>query len=267
MNHLLASGVDIAQVSPEGVGGAIIALIALTAMEIVLGIDNIVFIAILTGRLPIEQQPSARRLGLALAMITRVMLLLTITWIMQMNEPFFYLSSLGIPERWLPEAVDGVSVKDLILLGGGLFLVGKSVHEIHNKIEGHAESHKVGEVVSYRSVIMQIVVIDVVFSLDSVITAVGMANQIWVMITAVVIAIGIMMIFAEKVSAFVERHPTIKMLALSFLILIGVMLVAEGVGTHINKGYIYFAMAFALGVEALNLRAKSRSPAPGHSGP
>ena len=239
---------------------AMIALVALTAMEIVLGIDNIVFIALLSSRLPAEQQAKARRLGLLVALVSRVLLLLTLSWILSLEKPLFEWTALGIPESWLPEEMNGVSVRDLILLVGGLFLVFKSVHEIHAKIEGSEHEHSAGGTATFRSVIAQIAVIDIVFSLDSVITAVGMAKEIWVMILAVVLAVGVMIIFAEKVSHFVEKHPTLKMLALSFLILIGVMLIAEGVGTHFNKGYIYFAMAFALGVEVLNIRSGGRRP-------
>jgi len=237
---------------------ALIALLALTAMEIVLGIDNVVFISILSDRLPEKQRKPARQLGLGAALVTRLLLLLSLSWILGLTEPIFSLVDLGIPERWLAEEVNEVSVRDLILLVGGLFLIGKSVHEIHAKLEGHEEGHAVAEHPSFASVITQIAILDLVFSLDSVITAVGMARDLWVMIVAVVVAVGVMLIFAEAISKFVSRHPTLKMLALSFLILIGVMLVAEGIGTHINKGYIYFAMGFALAVEALNLRAKHR---------
>ncbi len=246
---------------------AIIALTALTAMEIVLGIDNIVFIAILVGRLPENRRALARRLGLGAAMVTRILLLLTLSWILELQEPIFELTDLGIPDGWVAasaedgwftEHVNGVSWRDVILLAGGLFLVGKSVHEIHDKLEGHAEGGKAKKAAGFAAVLIQIAILDIVFSLDSVITAIGMAEEVWVMITAVVLAVGVMLIFAGAVSAFVDRHPTLKMLALSFLILIGVMLVAEGVGSEINKGYIYFAMAFALGVECLNLRMKSK---------
>ena len=238
---------------------ALIALIALTAMEIVLGIDNIVFIAILVGRLPEKQRALARQLGLGAAMVMRILLLLTLTWILGLTEPLFALVDLGIPESWLAEEVNEVSVRDLILLVGGLFLIGKSVHEIHVKFEGHGDGQEAKSTASFGGVLLQIAVLDIVFSLDSVITAVGMAKDLWVMITAVVLAVGVMLIFAGTVSRFVERHPTLKMLALSFLILIGVMLVAEGIGTEINKGYIYFAMAFALGVECLKLRLRGKT--------
>jgi predicted tellurium resistance membrane protein TerC len=249
----------------------LVALIALTAMEIVLGIDNIVFIAILSGQLPEKQRPGARRLGLALALISRILLLLTITWIMKLVDPVFALTSLGIPESWLPadqverDAVNFISWKDIILFAGGLFLIWKSVHEIHKKLEGGEEKHKVSGHASFTGVVIQIGILDIIFSLDSVITAVGMVRTeegaawkgIAVMITAISLAIVVMLIFAGKVSDFVERHPTLKMLALSFLILIGVMLVAEGVGAHFNKNYIYFAMAFSLVVEMLNMRLRT----------
>lgn len=251
--------IALADLTSSDVINPLIALVALTAMEIVLGIDNIVFIAILTSRLPKSQQPSARRLGLGLAMVTRILLLFSLKWILQLDDPVFHLSDLGIPASWFAEEANAVSVRDIILLVGGLFLVGKSVHEIHAKLEGGPEYHEAGPSASYMGVLAQIAVIDVVFSLDSVITAVGMANDLWVMVLAIVLAVAVMMIFAGPVSAFVERHPTVKMLALSFLILIGVMLIAEGVGTEINKGYIYFAMAFALAVEFLNLRMRSRT--------
>ena len=237
----------------------VIALVALSAMEIVLGIDNIVFIAILTSRLPADRQASARRLGLALALVMRVLLLLSITYVLRLKDPIFHLSAF-VPQQWLSEEADAVSVKDLILLIGGLFLIWKSVHEIHNKLENPNEGKPVGRAISFQSVLFQIAMMDVIFSLDSVITAVGMVkgdrNGLAVMIAAVIIAVIVMLIFSETISRFVERHPTLKMLALSFLILIGVMLVAEGIGTHMNKGYIYFAMAFSLVLEFLNLRVR-----------
>ncbi len=250
----------------------VIALIALTAMEIVLGIDNIVFIAILSGQLPEKQRPRARRLGLVLALVSRILLLLTLSWIMRLIDPIFYLQNLGLPESWMPEEVNAVSWKDLILLGGGLFLIWKSVMEIHKKLEGTEEEHKVASGASFGNVVFQIGILDIIFSLDSVITAVGMvkgdAKGLAVMITAIVLAIIVMLIFAGRVSDFVERHPTLKVLALSFLILIGVMLVAEGIGTHMDKKFIYFAMAFSLIVEMLNMkmravRAKARAKAAG----
>lgn len=235
----------------------LIPLVALTAMEIVLGIDNVVFIAILADRLPHQQQARARRLGLAAAMLTRIALLFSLTWLLGLTRPLFSLDALGVPESWLPTEVREVSWRDLILLAGGLFLIGKSVHEIHAKVEGHDGPRPSDVPVSFVGVLLQIAILDIVFSLDSVITAVGMARQLWVMVLAVILAVGVMMVFAGSVSVFVQRHATLKMLALSFLILIGVMLVAEGLGTHIDKGYIYFAMAFALAVEFLNLRMQA----------
>ena len=236
---------------------SLIALVALTVMEIVLGIDNIVFIAILTSRLPEEQQPSARRLGLALALVMRILLLCSLAVVVRLDTAILTLSSLGLPE--FNEHINEISPKDLILLAGGLFLIWKSVHEIHKKMEGAEEGQEASKQISFKGVLIQIALMDIIFSIDSVITAVGMAERIWVMIVAVMLAIGIMLIFAEPISRFVERNPTLKMLALSFLILIGVMLVAEGIGTGFSKGYIYFAMAFALGVEVLNLRVRHRA--------
>jgi predicted tellurium resistance membrane protein TerC len=230
-----------------------IALVTLTAMEIVLGIDNIIFISILVGKLPRPRQGRARIIGLGLAMVTRILLLLSITWIMKLTRPLF--------------AVLGheFSGRDLILLIGGLFLLAKSVHEIHDRLEGRA-AESAGErrrAVSFTAVITQIAILDVVFSLDSVITAVGMAKHVQVMIAAIVIAVGVMMWAAKPIGDFVHRHPTVKMLALSFLLLIGVMLVAEGLGQHISRGYVYFAMAFAFFVEMMNLRLRRKEARPG----
>jgi predicted tellurium resistance membrane protein TerC len=225
-----------------------IALVTLTALEIVLGIDNIVFISILAGKLRAEEQQRARQVGLALAMIMRIALLLSLGWIMGLTEPWFTVLD------------HGVSGRDLILLVGGLFLIAKSTFEIHDKLEGE-EGHKSAAVpASFTAVIVQIMLLDIVFSLDSVITAIGMANQIAVMIAAVVIAVAFMMVFARPISDYVHRHPTIKMLALSFLLLIGFALVADGLHQHISKGYIYFAMGFSVFVEMLNLRAKAAKP-------
>ncbi|HKY63472.1 MAG TPA: TerC family protein [bacterium] len=221
---------------------ALIALLTLTSLEIVLGIDNIVFIAILTGKLPANQRNKGRRIGLLLAMGMRIALLLGISWVMRLTTPLFEVFG------------HGFSGRDLILLIGGLFLIAKSTYEIHHKLEGAVEGDKTVKAASFGSVIAQIIALDMIFSLDSVITAVGMANQLWVMITAVIIAVGVMILFAGSVSRFIERHPTFKMLALAFLLLIGVMLTAEGIGQHINKGYIYAAMAFSLFVEVLNIR-------------
>lgn len=225
---------------------AALALITLTALEIVLGVDNIIFISILAGKLPAEQQPRARTIGLMLAMGTRILLLLSLAWIMRLTAPLFSIFN------------HDISGRDLILGLGGLFLIWKSVHEIHERLEGASEKDQgARKTVTFQGVLMQIALLDIVFSLDSVITAVGMANQIAVMVAAVVIAVGFMMFTAGPVSVFVDRHPTIKMLALSFLLLIGFTLIAESLDRHIPKGYIYFAMAFSVGVEMLNLRVRS----------
>ena len=227
-----------------------IAFATLTVLEIVLGIDNIIFISILSGKLPAEQQARARLLGLGLAMLLRILLLLVLAWIIRLTQPLFEV---------LGQEISG---RDLILIVGGLFLVGKSTFEIHEKLEGeHGEkSKKVPP--KFGVVIFQILLLDMVFSLDSVITAVGMVDEVAVMIAAVVVAIGFMMIFAGPISRFVEKHPTVKMLALSFLLLIGVVLIAEGFEQHISKGYIYFAMAFSVLVEMLNLKMKSKAAKP-----
>lgn len=230
----------------------IIGLVALTSMEIVLGIDNIIFIIILTGRLPLEQQGKARKIGLGAALVTRILLLLTLSSVMQLTDPVLDLRTLGLPHDWLSPEVNEISWRDIIMLIGGLFLIGKSVHEIHEKMEGSQEGDDTRNA-NFVSVIIQIALLDLIFSLDSVITAVGMVSQIWVMVTAVIVAVGVMMVFSDMIANFVEKHPTIKMLALSFLILIGVMLVAEGLGNHIEKGYVYFAMAFSICVELLNI--------------
>jgi len=227
-----------------------IAFLTLTALEIVLGIDNIVFISILAGKLPGHQQARARNLGLSLAMITRILLLLSLAWLVRLTSPLFSLASFALSGR------------DLILLAGGLFLIGKSTFEIHDKLEGE-EGHTSAKVVaSFGGVIVQILLLDIVFSLDSVITAVGMVQQIPVMVAAVIVAVLVMLVAAGGIAAFVERHPTIKMLALSFLLLIGTSLVAEGLHFHIPKGYIYFAMAFSVGVEMLNLRLRRKVEEP-----
>jgi predicted tellurium resistance membrane protein TerC len=226
-----------------------LAFATLTALEIVLGVDNIIFISILVGRLPAAQRQRARTIGLSLAMLTRILLLLSIAWVMTLSADLFTIRGFG------------VSGRDLILIVGGLFLLAKSTLEIHEGLEGeeeHAEAHKRA---SFAGVLAQIAIIDIVFSLDSVITAVGMADHVQVMIAAVVAAVVVMMFLAGAISAVVDRHPTIKMLALSFLILVGMALVGEGVGLHIPKGYIYFAMAFSVGVEMLNIRMRRR-PAP-----
>jgi predicted tellurium resistance membrane protein TerC len=226
-----------------------IGLLTLTALEIVLGIDNIVFIAILSGRLPAHSQRKARLWGLALAMIMRVLLLLSLSWIMGLTKPLFSITSFG------------VSGRALILIGGGLFLLAKSTREIHHKLEGD-ESVTGKEASSFPAVLVQIVLLDIVFSLDSVITAVGMVDQIGVMIAAVMIAVAAMMIFAGRISRFIERHPTLKMLALSFLLLIGVNLIGEGLEFHIPKGYTYFAMGFSVLVEMLNLKVRKQKLQP-----
>ena len=223
-----------------------IALLTLTVLEIVLGIDNIVFLSIITGKLPAAQQPRARRIGLALAMLLRIALLASIAWIIRLTAPLFTVFGRGFSGR------------DLILLVGGLFLIAKSTREIHERLEGDAEQGRARAPASFGSVVGQLVLLDLVFSLDSVITAVGMARQLGVMIAAVVIAVGVMMLSAAAISDFVQRHPTIKMLALSFLLLIGVSLIADGLGQHLSKGYIYFAMGFSVFVEMLNLRLRQK---------
>lgn len=233
-----------------------IALATLTVLEIVLGIDNIIFISILSGKLPPEQQGKARQMGLALALITRILLLLSITWVAKATNPLF-----SLPISSMAEEVRGISPRDLILLIGGAFLIWKSVKEIHHKLEDHQEAERQVKAPSFASVLAQIMILDVVFSLDSVITAVGMADEVGVMILAVIVAVGFMMVFAGKISGFVEAHPTIKVLALSFLILIGANLIGEGMGAHISKGYTYFAMAFAVIVESINIKVRSKQHA------
>ena len=227
-----------------------IAFVTLTALELVLGIDNIVFISILAGKLPADQQKKARLVGLGLAMLMRVGLLFSLSWIISLTATLFTL---------LGQEISG---RDLVLIGGGLFLMGKATHEIHQKLEGDEGSGSVRVAPSFTSVIIQILLLDIVFSLDSVITAVGMVDEIWIMIAAVVVAILFMMAFASPISNFVDRHPTVKMLALSFLLLIGVTLLAEAFDRHIPKGYIYFAMAFSVFVEMLNLRLRKAHGAP-----
>jgi predicted tellurium resistance membrane protein TerC len=232
--------------------GTLIALATLTFLEIVLGVDNVIFISILSGKLPEGQQLRARRLGLLGAMLTRVLLLFSLAWIVKLTRPLF--SALG----------HDVTGRDLILIGGGLFLLAKSTIEIHGRLEGE-EGHGSRRVVStFLSVIIQIMLLDIVFSLDSVITAVGMVDELWVMIAAVIISVAIMMAAAEPISAFVHKHPTVKMLALSFLLLIGMSLLLEGFGQHIPKGYIYFAMGFSVFVEMINLRIRAKSATPVH---
>lgn len=237
-----------------------ISFLTLTVLEIVLGIDNIVFISIQSAKLPLEQQKKARQIGLLLALVMRVLLLFSIKWVMGLTAPlvnfadWFNITN----EKYARYLV--LSGRDLILFTGGLFLIYKSTTEIHHKVEGHTDASSVGKkVVSFASIIMQILILDLVFSLDSVITAVGMVDQIGVMIASVIVAVGIMLISAESISRFVNDHPSVKMLALAFLLLIGVSLTAEAFDQHIPKGYIYFAMAFSVLVEYLNLRAQKKA--------
>jgi predicted tellurium resistance membrane protein TerC len=230
-------------------GDALVALLTLTAMEIILGIDNVVFVALLTGRLPESQRPLARRLGIGLALLIRIALLFTISWMMGLTRPFAEVFGRG------------VSGRDVILLGGGLFLIGKATWEIYDNVElEHAAHGAPGPArrAAFLAVLVQILVLDIVFSLDSVITAVGMANQLSIMVIAMVLAMLVMLVSSGPISGFIERHPSVRILALAFLLLIGVMLVAEGMGTHVEKGYIYVAMAFSLFVELLNLRYRTR---------
>ncbi len=222
-----------------------LAFSTLTVLEIVLGIDNIIFLSILVGRLPPAQRPRARTIGLALAMLMRIALLLSITWVMGMSEPLFTIGR-------------DISGRDLVLFGGGLFLIAKSTMEIHSSLEGEEHAHDVKGRATFVSTIVQIAIIDIVFSLDSVITAVGMVDHVQVMIAAVIAAVAVMMFMAGPISDFVDRHPTVKMLALSFLILIGTALVGESAGFHVPKGYIYFAMAFSVAVEMLNIRLRKK---------
>lgn len=226
-----------------------IALATLTVLEVVLGIDNVVFISILAGKLPPGQQGRARRVGLLLAMAMRILLLFSLSWIIRLTAPLFKIGQ-------------EISGRDLIMLGGGLFLLAKATHEIHHKLEGEEGDAEARVGPSFRAVIVQILLLDIVFSLDSVITAIGMAREIGVMVTAVVLSVGIMLVSAGPISAFVQRHPTVKMLALSFLLLIGMTLVAEGLDLHIPKGYVYFAMAFSVFVEMLNLKLSKAKRAP-----
>jgi predicted tellurium resistance membrane protein TerC len=229
-----------------------IALATLTILEIVLGIDNIVFISILAGKLPVEDRARARKIGLSLAMFIRIALLWSITWVMRLTTPWFVAFG------------NEISGRDMILLVGGLFLIAKSTHEIHEKLEGEEGHGSAKAAASFVGIIIQILLLDIVFSLDSVITAVGMAKDLAVMVLAVIIAVGVMLVSAGAISDFVERHPTIKMLALSFLLLIGVSLIGEGLDQHIPKGYIYFAMGFSIFVEMINLRIRSKSQRPVH---
>jgi len=230
--------------SPE----AWIALVTLTALEIVLGIDNIIFISILVGRLPEQQRSRGRVLGLGFAMVTRVLLLLSITWVMKLTAPLF-----SVLEK-------GISGRDIILIGGGLFLLWKSTVEIHESLEGAGEQRTAKAFAGFAATIAQIALIDIIFSLDSVITAVGLANDVAVMIIAIIAAVGVMMFASKAIGEFVDRHPTIKVLALSFLVVIGVALIAEGFNWHVPRGYIYFAMAFSTVVEMLNIRMRKKAP-------
>jgi predicted tellurium resistance membrane protein TerC len=231
-----------------------VALITLVVLELVLGVDNIIFISILAGKLPLNQRDRARVTGISLAVITRILLLLSLSWIISLEEPLFFIP-------WLGEEL-GVTGHDLILIAGGLFLLWKSVHEIHDKLEG-VEGHASAKVqATFWSVIIQIMLLDIVFSLDSVITAVGMVNELMIMIIAVILAAGVMIFASGPVAKFVEEHPTIKMLALSFLLLIGFTLIVEGLHQHIPKGYVYFAMGFSVFVEMLNLRLRARAEKP-----
>lgn len=229
-----------------------VALVTLIALELVLGVDNVIFISILAGKLPKEQQPRARTTGIALAVITRVLLLLSLSWIIGLAEPLMTIGSFEVTGR------------DLILLGGGLFLLWKSTVEIHQKLEGE-EGHTSAKVrAAFWSVILQVMLLDIVFSLDSVITAVGMVNELLIMVIAVIAAAGVMIFLAGPLSTFVDNHPTIKILALSFLLLIGFTLIVEALHQHIPKGYIYFAMGFSVFVEAINLRIRARAAQPVH---
>jgi predicted tellurium resistance membrane protein TerC len=231
-------------VQPESV----VTLLTLALLEIVLGLDNVIFIAILASRLPADQQAKARQVGLLMALGTRVLLLLSLAWIMGLVEPLFNVAGRD------------VSGRDLILLFGGLFLLAKSTMEMHHSLEGHTEEKKSNAAQSFLGVVTQIAILDIVFSLDSVITAVGLADELIIMVIAIVIAVGVMLLFANSLSAFIEKHPTVKMLALSFLLLIGMSLVAEGLHFHIDKAYIYFAMAFSVFVELLNIRLRAGKP-------
>ena len=228
----------------------LLALLTLTFLEVILGVDNVIFISILSGKLPLAQQPRARRTGLLAAMVMRIVLLMSIAWITRLTSPLFTVFS------------QDISGHDLIMLGGGLFLLGKATVEIHDRLEGEEGQGAARVAPSFAAVIVQIMLLDIVFSLDSVITAVGMAEDLSIMITAVVLAVAIMMFSAEPISMFVNRHPTVKVLALSFLLLIGVSLMGDGLGMHIPKGYIYFAMGFSVFVEMINLRVRRATEPP-----
>jgi len=244
----------------------VLPLLSLTAMEVVLGIDNIVFISILVGNLPEEKRRLARYLGLGLALVARLGLLFGIRFIMGLTTPLFHWSSIGwVPDGWVESHhVDAVTGKDLVLLGGGAFLIAKAVVEIHKKVEGdeEAELQQKAKSASFGGVIFQIIVLDLVFSLDSVISAIGMVKQVWIMVVAMLVAVAFMVVFAGRISRFIDENPTFKMLALAFLVMIGVVLVADGLGQEISKGYIYAAMVFALAVEVLNMRARKKKKKP-----
>lgn len=230
----------------------IVSLITLTLLEIVLGIDNIVFISIVSGRLPTTQQKQARIIGISLAFVGRVLLLLAINWIIGLSKPFFYINNFA------------VSYRDLILIAGGLFLIGKSTSEIHNRIEGKSDGEHKTKKLTLRSAIIQILILDLVFSLDSIITAIGLVDSVLVIVIAIVISLAVMLLFSKRISDFINRHPAMKILAISFLIMIGTVLVIEGFHVHVPKGYIYVSMAFALGIEVINMRIskKGKSTAP-----
>lgn len=232
-----------------------IALITLIALELVLGVDNVIFISILSGKLPAHEQQKARTTGIMLAVVTRILLLLSLSWIISLEEPFFHLP-------WFGGQAIGISGRDLILLAGGMFLLWKSTHEIHEKLEGTEGAASAKVAATFMSVVLQIMLLDIVFSLDSVITAVGMVDHIMIMVVAVIIAAGVMVFTAGPIGGFVERHPTIKILALSFLLLIGFTLLVEGLHQHISKGYVYFAMGFSVFVEMINLRVRDRHAKP-----
>jgi predicted tellurium resistance membrane protein TerC len=232
-----------ALLSTEG----IISLLTLTFLEIVLGIDNIVFISITAGRLPLQEQKKARNLGILLALLIRIGLLFAVSWIIGLKDPFLTFGDFDL------------SFRDLILIIGGLFLLGKSTSEIHAKLEGEEEEMRDVKVVSLRGAILQIILLDVVFSLDSILTAVGLVDEVLIIVIAIVISLGVMLIFAEKISDFINHHPAMKLLAISFLMMIGLVLVIEGLHVHVPKGYIYFAMAFSLGIEILNMKIRKRS--------
>ncbi|HYF01758.1 MAG TPA: TerC family protein [Patescibacteria group bacterium] len=228
----------------------LISLLTLTLLEIVLGIDNIIFISIIVARLPVDQQDKARKLGLTLALVMRVILLMFVSWIAQLTNPLINIFGFELSGR------------DLIMLAGGLFLLAKSTMEIHNKLEGEEHGPDGKGKATFSNIIFQIILLDLVFSLDSVITAVGLVKELWVMITAVMISIGVMLIFAKAIGEFIDRHPTVKMLALSFLLMVGMVLFAEGLHFHVEKGYVYTAMAFSMLVEFLNIRLRKKSKPP-----